>query len=222
MSLGWCAGKPRPRRDTPALLGSPAPSGCPAGTRQCFEVALGYMSGFGAPFSLITGNHGARRRGSTHLGPVCRGTLAVWHGGTLRTWHCSASWRPPALCNRGTPALCCDWVLTCTTSMQPRPRRRAPLSRGVVFQAAACSWLPARGMLPWPLTHPSTRLPALGSQTWRATSLTATRTTWRPGARCLASGTTGAGPHRGRTARCCHARRPRGQERGSCPLFPAP
>ncbi|GBF87795.1 calcineurin-like phosphoesterase [Raphidocelis subcapitata] len=27
------------------------------GTRGCFEVALDYLSGFGAPFSLITGNH---------------------------------------------------------------------------------------------------------------------------------------------------------------------
>jgi hypothetical protein len=29
------------------------------GTRACFEGALEYMEGFGAPFSLITGNHGA-------------------------------------------------------------------------------------------------------------------------------------------------------------------
>jgi hypothetical protein len=31
-----------------------------AGTRACFQVALDFLSTFDAPFSLITGNHGAR------------------------------------------------------------------------------------------------------------------------------------------------------------------
>lgn len=36
----------------------PSAATCCTGTRACFEVALDYMTGFGTPFSLITGNHG--------------------------------------------------------------------------------------------------------------------------------------------------------------------
>lgn len=45
------------------------------GTRGCFEVALDYMSGFGVPFSLITGNHDLEG----HEFDTDEQNLVAWH-----------------------------------------------------------------------------------------------------------------------------------------------
>ena len=41
------------------------------GTRGCFEGARDFLEGFGAPFSLITGNHGALRLGVATQAMFC-------------------------------------------------------------------------------------------------------------------------------------------------------